>query len=90
MSDIVIKHLSDVELDNMGILNWPIWTCEVSEFPWKYDAEESCLILEGEVYVADGSDTVQIKAGDFVIFPKGLSCVWKVTKPIRKHYQFGG
>ena len=90
MSDIVIKHLSDVELDNMGILNWPIWTCEVSEFPWKYDAEESCLILEGEVHVAAGSDTVQIKAGDFVIFPKGLSCVWKVTKPIRKHYQFGG
>jgi hypothetical protein len=51
--------------------------------------EESCLILDGEVYVAAGSDTVQIKAGDFVVFPKGLSCVWKVTKPIRKHYQFG-
>ena len=90
MSNIVIKKLSDVEVDNMGILNWPIWTCEVSEFPWKYDVEESCLILKGEVYVAVGSDTVQIKAGDFVIFPKGLSCVWKVTKPIRKHYQFGG
>ena len=90
MSNIVIKQLSDVEIDNMGILNWPIWTCEVSEFPWQYDVEESCLILEGEVYVAVGSDTVQIKAGDFVIFPKGLSCVWQVTKSIRKHYQFGG
>ena len=90
MSKIVIKQLSDVEVDNMGILNWPIWTCEVSEFPWKYDVEESCLILEGEVYVAAGSDTVQIKAGDFVIFPRGLACVWQVTKPIRKHYQFGG
>ena len=89
MSNIVIKQLSDVEIDNMGILNWPIWTCEVSEFPWQYDVEESCLILEGEVYVAAGSDTVQIKSGDFVVFPKGLSCVWKVTKPIRKHYQFG-
>jgi len=90
MSNIVIKKLSDVEVDIMGILNWPIWTCEISEFPWKYDVEESCLILEGEVYVAVGSDTVQIKAGDFVIFPKGLSCVWQVTKSIRKHYQFGG
>ena len=90
MSNIVIKQLSDVEVDNMGILNWPIWTCEVSEFPWKYDVEESCLILKGEVYVAVGSDTVQIKAGDFVIFPKGLSCVWQVTKSIKKHYQFGG
>ena len=89
MSNIVIKQLSDVEIDNMGILNWPIWTCEVSEFPWQYDVEESCLILDGEVYVTASSDTVQIKAGDFVVFPKGLSCVWKVTKPIRKHYQFG-
>ena len=89
MSNIVIKQLSDVEIDNMGILNWPLWTCEVSEFPWQYDVEESCLILDGEVYVAAGSDTVQIKSGDFVVFPKGLSCVWKVTKPIRKHYQFG-
>ena len=65
MSNIVIKQLSDVEIDNMGILNWPIWTCEVSEFPWQYDVKESCLILDGEVYVAAGSDTVQIKAGDF-------------------------
>ena len=89
MSNIVIKKLSDVEVDNMGILNWPIWTCEVSEFPWKYDVEESCLILNGEVSVTAGLDTVQIKKGDFIIFPKGLSCVWKVTKPVRKHYQFG-
>ena len=89
MSNIVIKKLSDVEVDNMGILNWPIWTCEVSEFPWKYDVEESCLILNGEVSVTDGLDTVQIKKGDFIIFPKGLSCIWKVTKPVRKHYQFG-
>ena len=90
MSNIVIKQLSNVDIDNMGILNWPIWTCEVSEFPWKYDVEESCLILEGEVYLAAGSDNLKIKAGDFVIFPEGLACIWKVTKPIRKHYQFGG
>ena len=90
MSNIVIKQLSNVEIDYMGILNWPIWTCEVSEFPWQYDVEESCLILEGEVYVAAGSGIVQIKAGDFVIFLEGLACIWKDTKPIKKHYQLGG
>ena len=89
MSNIVIKQLSKDEIENMSIINWPIWTSEVSEFPWKYDVEESCLILEGEVSVTAGSDSVEIKSGDFVIFPKGLSCVWKVTKPIRKHYKFG-
>ena len=89
MNNIIIKQLSNDEIENMGIINWPIWTSEVSEFPWKYDVEESRLILEGEVYVTAGSESVEIKSGDFVIFPKGLSCVWKVTKPIRKHYKFG-
>lgn len=89
MSNIVIKQLSNDVINDMGILNWPIWTCEISEFPWEYDVEESCLLLDGEVFVTIGSDTVHIKVGDFVIFPKGLACVWKVTKPIRKHYQFG-
>ena len=89
MNNIIIKQLSNDEIENMGIIKWPIWTSEVSEFPWKYDVEESCLILEGEVYVTAGSESVEIKSGDFVIFPKGLSCVWKVTKPIRKHYKFG-
>ena len=89
MNNIIIKQLSNDEIENMGIINWPIWTSEVSEFPWKYDVEESCLILEGEVYVTAGSESVEIKSGDFVIFPKGLSCGRKVTKPIRKHYKFG-
>jgi uncharacterized cupin superfamily protein len=69
--------------------SWPIWTCEVSEFPWTYDSKETCYILEGEVAVTpDGGDPVTIKAGDLVVFPAGMSCRWKVTKPIKKHYQF--
>jgi len=68
----------------------PMWSCEVSEFDWHYDREEVCLILEGEVTVTHGSPpkSVAISAGDCVVFPAGLSCVWKVTKPIRKHYIF--
>ena len=89
MNNIIIQQLSNDEIGEMGISNWPIWTCNISEFPWKYEVEESCLILEGEVSVDTGSEMVHIKAGDFVIFPKGLECVWKVTKPIKKHYQFG-
>ena len=32
---------------------------------------------------------VTIKAGDFVKFPKNMSCTWNVTKAINKHYNFG-
>ena len=31
---------------------------------------------------------IEISPADFVIFPKGLTCYWKVLKPIKKHYIF--
>jgi len=67
----------------------PTWGCEVSEFDWYYDDRERCILTEGEVTVDYNGTSVSFGAGDFVEFPAGLSCVWKVTKPVRKHYQFG-
>ena len=72
----------------MGVLSWPIWTCDVSEFDWEYEQKESCLLLEGEVEVKTAIETVNFSAGDFVVFPRGLKCRWKVIKPVRKHYTF--
>ena len=86
--NIKINKLSDEEISNMGILSWPIWSCEVSEFEWEYSERESCLLLDGEVEVKSEFETVLFSAGDFVVFPKGLKCCWKVTRPVRKHYTF--
>ncbi|MCL2061259.1 MAG: cupin domain-containing protein [Firmicutes bacterium] len=67
----------------------PTWSCGVSEFDWFYDSQEVCLIIEGEVCVSYGEGkTAEFGAGDYVVFPKGLSCVWKVTKPVKKYYEF--
>ena len=68
--------------------SWAIWTCEPSTFDWKYDQEEHCFIINGSVTVTTSSNTVNIEKGDYVIFPKGLQCVWKVHKSIKKHYMF--
>ncbi len=67
----------------------PTWEKEPSEFEWHYDEQETCLVLEGEVTVEAEGQSVSFGAGDLVIFPKGLDCVWKVKKKIRKHYKFG-
>ncbi|HOZ55799.1 MAG: Cupin domain protein [Parcubacteria group bacterium ADurb.Bin316] len=69
---------------------WPTWTKEVSEFPWSYNEPETCLILKGkaEVTTKEG-ETVSFGAGDFVIFPAGLECTWKIIEPIEKKYKFG-
>lgn len=88
--NIKVEKPTDEFIAKNGILNWPIWTKEVSEFPWSYDEKESCLILEGQVFVTpDGGEPVEINAGDYVEFPQGMNCVWKITKDIRKHYNFG-
>ena len=86
--NITISQLTDKEIEEQGVLSWPIWSCEVSEFDWVYSDEESCLLLEGEVEVKSGFETIRFSAGDFVVFPKGLKCHWKVTRPVRKHYTF--
>lgn len=76
-------------LEDRKVSSWGIWEKEVSRFNWHYDATEECYILEGEVVVEtkDGS-RVQFGKGDFVTLPKGLSCVWDIKKPVRKHYNF--
>ena len=76
------------EADISKLKNSPTWGCEVSEFEWSYSQKEVCWLTEGEVTVTYDGGSVSFGAGDYAEFPKGLSCVWKVTKPVRKHYEF--
>ena len=90
MSEIKIEKPSPEKLKKMDISTWPIWEKEVSRFDWYYDDQETCYLLEGKVTVTtkDGK-SVSFGAGDLVVFPKGLSCVWDIKEPVRKHYNFG-
>ena len=91
MSEINIERNPDKKrLEALGVLDWPVWTKEVSEFPWTYDAQETCYFLEGDVVVTpDGGEPVSMGKGDLVTFPKGMSCTWLIEKYVKKHYQFG-
>ena len=86
MMEIIVRKATEAEKAKMQ--SKPTWECEPSEFDWYYDSEEQCVLIEGEVTVTYGGGSVSFGAGDYVVFPKGLSCVWKVTKPVRKHYEF--
>ena len=86
--NIEIKKITQSEIAKNEILSWPIWACGVSEFDWEYSEQESCLLLEGKVEVSSDFETVKFSAGDYVVFPRGLKCRWKVTKAVRKHYSF--
>lgn len=85
---IKIKKPTKGELEKLGIEKWDIWEKEVSEFDWFYDSQETCYLYEGDVEVKTKDGKVHFGPGDLVVFPKGLKCVWKVNKPVRKRYKF--
>jgi len=87
--NIEVKKLNQDELKNQNVFSWPIWEKEVSKFDWHYDTTEECYLLEGKVVVEtkDGQ-RVDFGKGDFVTFPKGLSCIWDIKETVKKHYNF--
>lgn len=78
------------QLRELGVEDWPTWGTGIARFPWTYDMDETCYLLEGEVVVTpEGGAPVTLRAGDLVTFPAGMSCTWDVRRPLRKHYRFG-
>ena len=53
MSILVTSPCPESIVEELGIKNWPIWSCEESSFEWTYDDKETCLLLE---FVAIGSN----------------------------------
>lgn len=82
-------HPSREQLEAEGVMQWPLWSCEASSFPWHYDRTEVCYLLEGKVTVTtDTGLALHFGAGDRVTFPAGLSCHWEIHQAVRKHYKF--
>ncbi len=85
----IVRQARQDDLEALQVFTWPIWTKEISTFPWTYDDRETCYFLEGEVTVTpEAGEPVRMGAGDLVTFPKGMRCTWKISKPVRKHYMF--
>ncbi len=91
MSGIQIDNSPDrKKLEEMGVFGWPIWEKEPSRFDWYYDSKESCYLLEGKVKVeTEDGNKVEFGAGDFVVFPEGLKCIWEISEKVKKHYRMG-
>ena len=86
--EIKVEQLQNDKLNALDVSSWPTWQSPVCEFDWHYDSTELAYILEGRVIVVTSQGEVEIKKGDYVTFPEGLSCKWKVLEAIKKHYKF--
>ena len=84
---VTVRKPTAAERDKM--LAMPTWECPVSKFDWFYGEQETCLLVAGQVTVTYDGGSVSFGPGDYVTFPQGLSCVWDVSVPVKKHYIFG-
>jgi len=95
MSVIQVKKLTPEEKNDLQIpdqpvahADWSVWECAPSSFDWQYSDQEKAYLYEGKVIVKTSEGDVQIQAGDFVVFPKGLECSWEVLEQVKKVYKF--
>ena len=88
-SKIIVRKPTAEEADEAN--KWGEWEKAPSTFAWSYSEKETCLILEGSATVSadDGSQSAHFGSGDWVVFPVGLKCKWKIEKKIRKKYKVG-
>lgn len=76
-----------IPTDYAKAASWDSWEKEESEFPWKYPANETCIILNGSATVKDfDGNEISFGEGDIVHFKKGLECTWKIHQKIEKKY----
>ncbi|KAE8708123.1 ammonium transporter 3 family protein [Hibiscus syriacus] len=89
---VVEGNPSESKLSELNIKCWPKWGCSPGRYQLKFDAEETCYLLRGKVRVypkgTSTTECVEFGAGDLVIIPEGLSCIWDVSVAVDKHYKF--
>ena len=89
MTEIKVETtVTPQRLAELGVAQWPVWSKEISRFAWHYDTAETCYFLQGQVIVTpDGGAPVHMGKGDMAVFPAGLSCIWDIQAPVKKHYR---
>ncbi|XP_027924953.1 uncharacterized protein LOC114182303 [Vigna unguiculata] len=87
----IVRNPPEENLTELGVRKWTKWNCPPSKFGWTYGNKETCYILEGKVKISlyGKEESVEIAAGDLVVFPKGLTCTWDVLVAVDKHYNCG-
>jgi uncharacterized protein len=64
-----------------------LWECSPGRFTWDFVWDEFVHLHAGHVIVTtqDGQ-RIELKAGDFATFPRGLKTEWQVLEKVRKTF----
>jgi homoserine kinase type II len=91
-----VAKATEEQLKEMDVANWPTWSTKGNAkyavgqtAPLKvYDTNELSYIISGkmEIIPEETGEPVLVQAGDFVTFPEGFPCQWRVLEEINKHW----
>jgi uncharacterized cupin superfamily protein len=61
------------------------WQTTAARFHWVYDSDEIVTVVDGEVFVDDGTNGERrLGPGDTAFFPTGAKTTWRVPDHLRK------
>ena len=62
-----------------------IWECTPGRFRWHYGEDETVVLVSGELFLTmENGQERRLVAGDVAFFPAGSTCIWRITKTVRK------
>lgn len=89
-----VKRATESQIRSLKVDNWNTWSSSdspsyaVHKLKNKvYATNELCYIDKGKFTVTPkAGKPVEVKSGDFILFPKDFSCTWDVEEPVFKHW----
>ena len=78
-------YAKEIARSRDGAMRTIAWSCSTGRFRWEYSVDDTLHIIDGEVFVLDGTGAERrLGPGDAAFFSAGTSAVWRVTKDVRK------
>jgi uncharacterized protein len=89
-----LEEATGEEMQTAGLTLWEegeqssgIWECTAGPSHWTLETHEFVHLLTGRMTVTpDGGESVELGAGDTMLFPKGWSGTWDIAETLRKVY----
>lgn len=64
-----------------------LWECTPGRFTWDFTWDEFVHVHVGHVVVTtEDGRRIELRAGDFAAFPRGLKTEWQVLERVRKTF----
>jgi uncharacterized cupin superfamily protein len=89
-----LEEATGPEMQTSGFTFWEegdassgVWVCSPGPSFWELETNEFVHIIGGSMTVTlEGAESVTLKSGDTMMFPRGWKGTWEIHETLRKLY----